>query len=239
MAAGYATRLHPLTINRPKPLLKVAGRPIINHLVEKIEKIKEIDEVLVVTNNKFYDNFMQWKIKNDFSKKITIINDKTNSNKEKIGAACDINLVINKKKINEDVLVIGGDNLFENELHNIHSSFKSKGISLIALNDVKDKEIAKLMGVVDIDKNNKIIGFEEKPRQPKSTLISTLVYFIKKEDINMVRECIKPGKPKRIGEFIKYLSEKKEVYTHLFDKRWFNIGSFSQLEEANRYFSKK
>ena len=238
LAAGYATRLYPLTIDKPKPLLKVAGKPMINYLVEKVENIKEIDEVFVVTNNKFYDNFMNWKIKNDFKKEITIVNDKTTSNKNKLGSIGDIQFVIDKKKINDEVLILGGDNLFEDELHEIHSLFKSKKSSSIALNDVKDKEIAKLMGVVEINEIGKITGFEEKPAKPKSTLISTLVYFLKKEDIGVMKECIKAGKADRAGDFIKYLSEKKKVHGFVFNKKWHDIGSFKQLKEANKEWGK-
>jgi len=239
LCAGYATRLYPLTIDKPKPLLNVAGKPIINHFIEKIENIKEIDEVFVVTNNKFYDNFMQWKIKNEFKKRITIVNDKTTSNENRLGSIGDVSFVINEKNIDDDLIVFGGDNLFKDELHEIHSFFKSKKSSSIALNDVKDKEIAKLMGVVEINEKNKIMGFEEKPTNPKSTLVSTLVYFIKKEDLDVIEECIKIGKADRAGDFIKHLSEKRDVHAFVFNKKWYDIGSFAQLEEANKEWSKQ
>ena len=234
LCAGYATRLYPLTIEKPKPLLKVADKPIINYLVEKIENINEIDEVFVVTNNKFYDNFMQWKIKNEFKKKVIIVNDKTTSNEDRLGSIGDINFVIDSENINEDMVVLGGDNLFEDELEPVNSFFKAKKSPVVALNDVKDKKIAKLMGVVEVNEKNKIMGFEEKPEKPKSTLVSTLVYFLRKDDINIMKECIKEGKADRAGDFIKYISEKEDVYAFIFKKKWYDIGSFSQLEEANK-----
>lgn len=239
LAAGYATRLYPLTINKPKPLLKVAGKPIINYLIEKIESIDEVNEVFVVTNNKFYDNFMQWKIKNDFKKKVTVINDGTKSDEDRLGSIGDTYFVINEKNIKEDILVLGGDNLFEDGLNEIHLIFKSKKMSSIALNDVKDVELAKLLGIVELNENNKIIGFEEKPMNPKSTLASTAVYFIKNDDLMIIGECMDKGICDRAGDFVKYLSEKRDVHGFVFNKKWHDIGSFGQLERANEEWVKK
>lgn len=182
---------------------------------------------------------MQWKIKNDFNKRITIVNDKTTSDKEKLGSIGDISFVINERNIQDDLIILGGDNLFKDELHETHSLFKSKNSSSIAVNDIKDKEIAKLMGVVEINEKNKIIGFEEKPFNPKSTLVSTLVYFIKKADLDVIEECTKIGKADRAGDFIKHLSEKRGVHAFVFNKKWYDIGSFSQLEEVNKEWSKQ
>ena len=115
LAAGYATRLYPLTENQPKPLLPVAGKPMLNYIMEKIEEVSDIDEVFVVTNNKFFLTFVQWKANNEdkFTKKITIVNDKTKTNEDRLGAIGDIHYVIDNMNIDEELLVIAGDNLFE------------------------------------------------------------------------------------------------------------------------------
>ena len=126
LAAGYATRLYPLTLNKPKPLLEVAAKPIIEHILFKIEKIKEINNIFIVTNNKFYAKFASWLAVYESKKKIKIINDKTSSNEDRLGAVGDIKFVLEQEKLNDDVMIIAGDNLFEFSLSGPVKIFKEK-----------------------------------------------------------------------------------------------------------------
>ena len=239
LAAGYGTRLYPLTKETPKPLLVIGGKPIIEHILDKLRDIKGLDRVFIVTNNKFYEKFEYWLKQFSFPKKIKLVNDQTNTNEERLGAIGDINFTLAMEDIEDDVIIVGGDNLFEDSLDEVYSAFKKTKSSAIALKDVESKEIARLMGVVSVDKDGKIIDFEEKPENPKSTLIATLVYFLKKEDLLMIPECVEKKIADRAGDFIKYLSQKKSVYTVTFKKRWFDIGGFNALEEANEFFSRE
>lgn len=239
LAAGYATRLYPLTQETPKPLLVIGNKPMVEHILDKLKDIKEIDEVFIVTNNKFHQKFEYWLKQFSYPKKIKLVNDQTNTNEERLGAIGDIDFTLAFEDIEDDLVVIGGDNLFEDNLLEIYSKFKKTKSSVIALTDVKSKEIAKLMGVVSIDKEGKITEFEEKPSQPKSTLIATLIYFLKKEDALLIPECVQMKIADRAGDFIKYLSKKKPVYTVTFMKKWFDIGGFNALEEANSFYGEK
>lgn len=234
LCAGYATRLYPLTLNKPKPLLEIAEKPMIEHILFKVEKIEDVDEIFVVTNNKFYNNFIEWLKNYNSNKKIRIINDETKSNEERLGAIGDIDFVIEKENISDDLLVIAGDNLFEFDMKKLNKFFKQKKASVVALYDVKDKELAKKYGIVDINENNKIINFLEKPENPPSTLASTACYIFSNYDIKELKRCIEEGKkPDNLGDFIKHLAEKKDIYGLVFSERWFDIGSFEELKEAD------
>jgi len=236
LAAGYGTRLYPLTINQPKPLLKVGSKSILGHIVEKLDVREEIDEIFVVTNNKFYTHFNKWKQTFSSNKTITIINDKTLNNQDRLGAIGDINYVIKDQNIEEDLLIIGGDNLFEDNLSAIFNLFQEKG-NTIMLNDVKNIELAKLYGIVSINSEDKITNFVEKPESPESTLASTLIYAIKKEDLELINHVLKQGLADRAGDFIKYLSENRTVSGIPLTGKWFDIGSLQQLKEAEATYS--
>jgi glucose-1-phosphate thymidylyltransferase len=240
LAAGYAIRLHPLTLNKPKPLLEIAGKPMIEHILLRVEEINDIDEIFIVTNDKFYNGFAEWSKSYKSNNKIKIINDNTKSNEERLGAIGDIDFVIKAEKIDDHIIVIGGDNLFEFSLKHLNEFFKQKKASVIALYDVKDKELAKKYGVVELNDDTKIIGFEEKPENPLSTLASTACYIFSKEDIEELEKCIKEHKkPDNLGDFIKYLAIKKHIYGFAFSEKWFDIGSHDELKEADIVWRKK
>lgn len=238
LAAGYATRMYPLTENQPKPLLKVSEKPMLNYILEKIKNLPEIKEIFVVTNARFYDTFRVWLNSFTYPKKIRLINDGTVSKDDRLGAVGDINFILKEEDVNDDLLIIGGDNLFEDDLSGLMKSFREKG-STILLNEVKDKETAKRFGIVSLDPNKKITRFVEKPENPESTLAATLIYAIKKEDISLLGEAVKSGFADRTGDFIAYLSKKRSVYGKLISGKWFDIGSFESMSEANDYFKKK
>ena len=240
LAAGYATRLYPLTKDTPKPLLKVAGKPILEHILSRVEKIDAIQEITIVTNDKFHARFLEWKKDYASNKKIEILSDGTKSNNDRLGAIGDIHFVLKAKNIDEDVLVIGGDNLFEFSLARLAQFFKEKGKSVVALVDVKNRELAKNYGIVGLDTKQRIVAFWEKPEKPESTLASTACYLFSKEDIEELERCIQEHhQPDNLGDFIKFLSEKKPVYGFVFAERWFDIGDHQQLKEADSVWGQK
>lgn len=238
LAAGYATRLYPLTQDFPKPLLKVKKKEILKYILENVEKVSEIDEIFIVTNNRFFKHFNDWVKNYNTTKKINTVNDQTLSNEGRLGAIGDITFVLNKYKIKDNILVVAGDNLFKFSLNELIRLFKEKKTSIVAARYIQDKtKLANKFGVIMADENQKIIDFEEKPSEPRSNLASTCCYLFSKNDLIEFENCIKENKkPDNTGDFIKYLSNKKDIYCYIFDSEWFDIGSLEGLKEAEENF---
>jgi len=237
LSAGYATRLYPLTKDKPKPLLEVAGKPIIEHIISKAEHIQEIDAIFVVTNNKFFLNFQRWANTVSCSKKIKVINDNTKSNEDRIGAIGDVKFAIEHENIEDDLLIVAGDNLFEFSLIDIVKLFKKKKNPVIALYDVKSYELAKKYGIVTVDTNKKVINFVEKPAKPESALSSTGVYLFPKDTLRYIFEYLGQGGSKdKTGSFLEWLYKRKDIYCYISKERWYDIGSFEELERARKEY---
>jgi len=242
LAAGYATRLYPLTLNTPKPLLPVAGKTVMGYLFDLIEPLKGLDEVFIVTNKKFYRNFEEWKQGFRSSKKITVIDDGTTSNETRLGATGDIEFVIEKENIKDDLLVLAGDNLFEADLSKFTDFCISKRPSVtIGLYDIKDLILASSYGIVSIDKNSKVVDFKEKPAKPESTLAAMCLYFFPKEKLDIMKRYRETDNAKDApGYFLEWLYKREPVFGCVFkDKKWFDIGDKKSLEEADKEFRKE
>lgn len=236
LAAGYATRLYPLTENTPKPLLNVAGKPIIEHIIKKLEQIDSIKKVYIVTNNKFDRHFREWLKNFDAAKPVEVVNDGSTSNEDRLGALGDVHHVIETKNIDSDFMVVAGDNLFDLHLGDAANLFRKKQANLIILHDVKDPELAKHYGIVEVE-NNIVVNFEEKPINPKSTLASTGIYLFPRKTLNLIKKYISQGNnPDKTGNFIEWLHKRDKVFSYVTGKKWYDIGSLEQLEKANKYY---
>ena len=240
LAAGYATRLYPLTLNQPKPLLKIGSKPLIDYSVEKLEEIKEIDTIYIITNNKFYSHFLEWAKNSKSNIPIKIINDQTLTNEDRLGAVGDMAFAVEKENIDDDLFVLAGDNLFGFSLKGMSDMMKQKNSSIVAGRKATKQEIAGKYGNIILDSNNKIIGFEEKPENPKSDIASTALYIFNRQALAKLKQCIEEqGKPDNSGDFIRYLSENTDVHSFIFSEGWFDIGGKEELEEANKVYSEK
>src|SRR6266480_6964653 len=193
LAAGYATRLYPLTLARPKPLLPVAGKPMVDYVLDNLAPIGGIDRVYIVTNAKFAAQFQKWaddyrasKAKLDF----TIVNDGSTDDTNKLGAIGDLHLVITREKVDDDLVVVAGDNLFSESLGAYRGFCRSKRAPVLGIYDVGSLEQAKKYGVVDLDGEGRIVRFEEKPKQPASTLIGIALYYYPKNVVPMIKQYI-------------------------------------------------
>jgi len=239
LAAGYATRLYPLTKEYPKPLLKVGRRPIINYIIDKLESLKEIDEIIVVTNSKFMPQFKKWRSGLKIKKRISLVDDLTKSHGDRRGAIGDMNFVINKKRLQDDLLVVGGDNLFDGSLKEFLSFAKKNTAPVIGAYNIKDRQQAKKYGVVRLDRKNRLIDFKEKPENPKSTLIAMCLYYFPKERIRLIKEYLNSRQDKydATGFYIDWLRKKTPVYGFIFDGRWYDIGDREFYRQAKESFS--
>lgn len=224
LAGGFATRLWPLTKDKPKPLLRIKGKPIITHIVNKVPAKFEI---VVSTNKRFEKDFIDWK--ESLDKNIELFIENSRKDKEKLGAVGALNYFIKKEKLKEDLLVIAGDNYFEFSLKEFLSYYRNK--PLIAIHDVHDKDKAKRYGVVKVS-NNKIIGFEEKPERPETSLISTAIYLLPVKCFSHLDDFCSIRRD-NLGEFIKYLMKKEDIMASEFDGLWFDIGNFESYLKAH------
>ncbi|MBW3002131.1 nucleotidyltransferase family protein [Candidatus Woesearchaeota archaeon] len=231
LAAGYATRLYPLTKNKAKPLLPVGNKLMIEWIIGKIKEVPEINEIIIVTNSKFYEDFKNWA---ENKKGIKILNDGTTSNEDRLGVVDDIIFAIEAENITEDLMIVGGDNLFEFDLNKLVTLSKEKKASTIAAFDVKTIEEARKLGNVISDENGKISDIEEKPQNPKSTLAATLCYFIRAEDIPAA-----VSQKNTIGiPLPKLIMKTKPVYAVVYTAPWYDIGSHEQYKEVNKIYKK-
>jgi glucose-1-phosphate thymidylyltransferase len=225
LAAGYATRLRPLTDSIPKQLLPVGGRPIVDWILDRIEETSA-DEIHLVTNARFADDFERWAARKD----VTIHNDGTTSNEDRLGAIGDIRFV----GLDDDLLVIAGDNLFDYSLADYESYWRAKGGSCIAVLDVKDPDLARKYGVVDVDENDRVTNFVEKPENPPTTLCATATYLYRRDHARLVETYLDEGNPPdQPGNFVAWLRKREPVYAYRFDGEWFDIGDARQLLEAD------
>jgi len=241
LAGGYAKRLWPITKNMPKQLLPVAGKPIIEYPLENIELTKRVKEIIISVNAYFEFNFREWFTKYQFRKNTKLIIEKTYSNKEKLGSIGALNYLIDKLKIKEDILVIGGDNLFDFSLRKFINYYRQKKASVVALYNMGDKsKVKERYGIAEVGKDDKVIGFEEKPKRPKTSLVNTACTILSKKDIKLIPEYIKEGNNKdAFGYLLKWLIKRRPIYGFTFESPWFDIGSFEAYDAANIYYRKK
>jgi len=236
LAAGYATRLWPLTLNRPKPLLLIGKHPMLEHIIARLRPIKEINDIYVITNTKFVKNFKEWKKSYKCSKRISVIDDKMKTLKERRGSIGDTLFAIENKKIKDGTIVVAGDNLFDFDLGDfVRTAKKNSPSATIGLFDIRDKVLAREYGIVALDHNSKVVSFEEKPKKPKSTLAAMCFYYFPKEKLNAIKIYRKDGNPLDLaGSFIKWLAKKEDVYGYVFKGRWLDIGDKKSLKKAEK-----
>jgi len=240
LAAGYATRLYPLTLNQPKPLLPVAGKPMMEHVVDNIGTIHAIDQAFIVTNAKFATHFENWARTYDrpnLQFGFTIVNDGSTDDSNKLGAIGDLNLVLTKFEINDDVIVIGGDNLFSNDLAAFGDYCQQKNAPVTGVYDVGDLEQIKKYNAIEIDENDRIIFFEEKPKVPRSTLTGIALYYYPQSALPLIYQYIAEGNnPDQPGRLVQWLYPRVPFYAWKVPGLWYDVGSIETLEEANRVF---
>ncbi|PIQ85699.1 MAG: nucleoside-diphosphate-sugar pyrophosphorylase [Candidatus Omnitrophica bacterium CG11_big_fil_rev_8_21_14_0_20_45_26] len=235
LCAGYATRLYPLTKDKPKPLLPLAGRPMINYLIDKLQAIRELDEMCVVTNAKFFDHFQEWKEQYYPREPIHVLNDHTDSNETRLGAIRDMNLALKSFNAEDDILVLASDNYFDSDLNQFaQNAVSHRPAATLAVYDVKDLKLATKYGLISHDNHYKITQFFEKPKHPTTTLASTGVYFFPKENLKLIDQFLAGNQnPDAPGHYIKWLSERTEVFAFPFEGTWYDIGDFESYRKAD------
>ncbi len=236
LCAGYATRLYPLTENLPKPLLPVGNKPILEWILERVEKVQGVEVVYLVSNQKFAGHFESWAAKVKYPWPVKVVNDHTTSNENRLGAIGDLAYVIKTEKVDPcDLLVIAGDNFFDFDLASfVDFGKKKRPHGIIAVYDVGDKELAKRYGLVRTDAGGKILEFQEKPPQPTTTLASSGIYWLPKETWSLLDRYITSGhNTDQPGHYMRWLAETAGLFAFSLKGKWLDIGDLASYQKAN------
>jgi glucose-1-phosphate thymidylyltransferase len=230
LAAGYATRLRPLTDDIPKMLLPLAGRPMLDYLLDKVREVEEIDELHLVTNTRFAGAFRNWAPDD-----VTVHDDGTTSNDDRLGAIGDLAFTVDRAELEgDDLLVVAGDNLIGYSVPDYVAFWRGEEGSAIALYECPDPELIKQYGVVELDEDDRVLSFEEKPERPVSNLAATAAYLYRAEEVALLGRYLKEGNPADApGNYVAWLHTRAPVYGYRFTGEWLDIGDHSQLLEAD------
>jgi glucose-1-phosphate thymidylyltransferase len=248
LAAGYATRLRPLTDNQAKPLLPVAGRPMIDHVLDKLctklaqnpETSRLIDEIHVVTNNKFTPHFTKWAAEHGGAFAgipLKVWNDGTLTNEDRLGAIGDIHFVMKQIKLDDDLIVVAGDNLFSDDLSEYVIAAQKQGV-LVGVYDVKDLQEIRKYNNLGLSEDGRIVFFEEKPQEPRSTITAIALYHYPRATLPLIQKYIAEGNnPDQPGRLVQWLYPRHPCYTFLVSGLWFDVGSKETYEQAQTLFA--
>lgn len=237
LAAGYATRLYLLTENYPKPLLEVQGKTVLDWLLSDVDTIEDLEKYVVVSNHKFYDHFSFWKETSSLTHPIIVLDDGSTENSNRLGAVKDILFAIDSLDLNEDLLVLAGDNLLDFSLSGFVSFFHQKQATCIIRHFEPSLAALQRTGVATIDSSDKVLVMEEKPKEPKSNWAVPPFYVYKKEDLPLIRKAIQAGcNTDAPGSFIAWLCKQASVYAYpMPGKRW-DIGNLESYEQVKREY---
>lgn len=235
LAAGYATRLSPLTDNQAKPLLPVRGLPMIDRVLGSFAGCADIDHVYVVTNRRYAPNFEHWATSPTAQAHgwpIRIFDDGTSTNEDRLGAIGDIDFVIKAKNLDDDLIVVAGDNLFTGSLSDFAALARHRGI-LVGVYDVGDKGTIRQYSSVTLDGDSRIVSFEEKPQQPTGTLAAIALYHYPRRALPLIRRYLSEGNnPDQPGRLVQWLVPREPCYAYPVSGQWLDIGSKESYDAA-------
>lgn len=239
IAAGYATRLGELTRNFPKPLLKIGQNTILGRMLDDIDRIEAIDEHIIITNHKFAHIFEEWKQTLNYRNPVTIVDDGTETNDTRLGAVCDLLYAMDLLQLNDDLLVVAADNLLFFSFSEFVSYAMQKQTSCIMCHEQPVLEKLQRTGVVELDSDNRVLGMEEKPLQPKSHWAVPPFYVYLKKDLELVRNAVKNGCGKDApGNLAHYMVEHTTMHAWPMSAGRFDIGSLDTYYEAVEKYGK-
>lgn len=241
LCAGFGTRLYPLTEDLPKSLLQIAGRPLLDYLVRKLEVLKSVEQVVLVSNARFYDQFTAWHQKLKSPLPLALVNDGTMDPEHRLGAIRDLKLALGGdglKDLKDDVLVLAGDNLFEAPLEPFVSfALRKSPAACVGVYQVANKTLAQKYGLIQTDSSGKITAFFEKPRDPPTLLASMGVYFFPHQTLVWMDQYLNEHQnPDAPGYFLSWLVSRCDLFAFRFPGMWLDIGDFNSYEKANQHF---
>ncbi|WP_138495861.1 nucleotidyltransferase family protein [Paenibacillus pinistramenti] len=239
LAAGYATRLYPLTVNKPKALLPVSENAVVLDLiVEKLEKLASVTQILIVTNHKYAGLFEEWLAGRESGKEIKIIDDGTTSVEDKRGAIGDLQFVIEQEQLQDDLFVLAGDNVFSFELEPYVDYFYAVDRDCLLVKPTNDLEELRSIGVAEVDELGRVTALVEKPAEPRSNIGVYALYLYKKETLKLVADYLEEGNsPDSPSHFPEWLVRQKDVRAYSADGGIYDIGTHEAYEEIRKLFA--
>ena len=233
LAAGYATRMYPLTLNYPKPLLEVGGKKIIDWLIEDLEKAG-VERTVVVSNHKFISQFQAWA---EGRENIIVLDDGSEDNDHRLGAVKDIEFAIEEANIDDDIVVLAGDNVLNFSLSSFIEYGRKRKTSCIMRHEEKDENKLRKTGVIEIDEDELVLNMEEKPKEPKSNWAVPPFYYYTKEDKDLIKEGIASGcGTDAPGSFVSWLVKTRPVHAYRMIGERFDVGSIEGYEKIKKEY---
>ncbi len=234
LAAGYATRLYPLTKDRAKALLPIGGKPIIDYIVEQMNRVDGLDDIYVVSNAKFYPQFVEWSQEITSKIPITVLDDGTTDDSNKRGAIGDISFVIKECNIDDELMVVAGDNFFTYSLVDYVDYYRQVNRDCVCVKVWKNEAELSQFGIALLDENGKVLDIEEKPKHPKSNTAVFASYLYKQDTVKLIDQYLAEGNsPDAPGNFPAWLYKRQEVYAYTFSGKCFDIGTPASYQEVN------
>jgi glucose-1-phosphate thymidylyltransferase len=235
LAAGYATRLYPLTRDTPKPLLEVGGRPMVDYALDALRTIAELDHVYLVTNARFAQQFRDWAPEG-----VTVVDDGTGSDEDRLGAIGDIGYVLDTTGLDDDLAVIAGDNLFTADISGFAAVGLARDAPAIATHDMGADADMTQYNVIEFDDEGRVTHFEEKPRNATSTMSGVALYFYPRRALPLIRQYLAEGNnPDQPGRLVQWIYPRTPVYVWELPGEWYDIGAREQLDAARAEFAAK
>ena len=236
LAAGYATRLYPLTLETPKHLLAVGGRPMVDWVLDRLEPLDGLDAVYLVTNGKFAPAFEQWAADRD----VTVVDDGTTNEDDRLGAIGDIGFVLDREQLAGDLLVIAGDNLFTGGIEGFVAEGRRRRQPVLAVYDVGDPDLMPQFNTIETDRDGRITYFEEKPQHATSTRAGIAIYWYPRHVLPLIHTYLaEQENHDQPGRLVEWLYTRMPVYAWELPGTWYDIGTKEQLEAARAEFAAK
>ncbi|MBE5767370.1 MAG: nucleotidyltransferase family protein [Clostridiales bacterium] len=239
LAAGYATRLYPLTIDKPKALLPIAGRTILDRLIDEMHTIAEIDEIHLVTNHRFAKVFEEWNASEERKIPVTVWDDGTTDNDNRLGAIGDVNFVLKNTCIDDDLLIAASDNLFTFPLKELTDDFHRHGCDCLLGKKIDNINDLRRFAVATLAPNGQVTSLVEKPAEPQSDIGIYAIYCYRRDTVPMIAQYLEEGNnPDAPGHFPEWLYQKKDVRVYTFDGECVDIGTVEAYHDVCERWAK-